>query len=106
MSAEGQLSSASPWPERWKGLSKSADLALAAEESGWIELGHRSEGRKAPQEQSKRSKAKAGAGRRESEGIRRGLALLLDRFIRQVLLEVVRPLLDPTFSDTRLRLSA
>ena len=41
MSAEGQLSSASPWPERWKGLSKSADLALAAEESGWIELGHR-----------------------------------------------------------------
>jgi len=65
-----------------EGSSKAVDLALAAEESGWIQLGHRSEGRKAPQEQSKRSKAKAGAGRRESDGIRRGIALLLDRFIR------------------------
>jgi len=45
--------------------------------------------------------AESRCGRRESEGIRRGIAPVLDRFIRQVLLEVVRPLLDPTFSDTR-----
>jgi hypothetical protein len=148
-----------------EGSSKAVDLALAAEESGWIELGHRGEGRKAHvrRSQSRRwkqwlgtenlleskrqcwgqvnrdkehgidrvtvedlrvlpeprtlltirarplaasCKPKAGAGRRESEGIRRGIAPVLDRFIRQVLLEVVRPLLDPTFSDARLRLSA
>ena len=66
MSAEGQLSSAAPWPERWKGRAKPSILRLRQKNQVGLNSDTGSEGRKAPQDRSKRSKAPQNVRRSQS----------------------------------------